>query len=44
MNTDAIDNSEFVKLNIKLPKQLLEERDERADELNYTNHSELIVS
>jgi len=32
----------MVKLNVKVPEQLLEELDELAEELNYTNRSEFI--
>lgn len=35
-------NSEMVKLNVKVPRRLLEELDELADELNYSNRSEFI--
>jgi len=44
VSTNAGDNSEgnMVKLNVKVPKQLLEEIDELAEELEYTNRSEFI--
>lgn len=42
MSTDAGDNAEMVKLNVKVPKRLLEELDELAAELNYTNRSEFV--
>ncbi|APX98563.1 ribbon-helix-helix domain-containing protein [Natronorubrum daqingense] len=42
MSTDAEDNGDMVKLNVKVPKRLLEELDELAQELNYTNRSEFI--
>lgn len=44
MSTDTDDNgdSDMVKLNVKVPKRLLEEIDELAEELNYTNRSEFI--
>jgi len=42
MSTDADDNGEMVKLNVKVPKHLLEEVDELAEELDYTNRSEFI--
>ena len=42
MSTDAGDNSEMVKLNVKVPRRLLDELDELAEELNYTNRSEFI--
>ena len=41
MSTDA-DEGEMVKLNVKVPKELLAEIDELSDELNYTNRSEFI--
>lgn len=42
MSTDADDNGEMVKLNIKVPKGLLEEIDELAEELEYANRSEFV--
>ncbi|MFB6254456.1 MAG: ribbon-helix-helix domain-containing protein [Halobacteriaceae archaeon] len=43
MNADTTDDkSEMVKLNVKVPKNLLDEIDELAEELNYTNRSEFI--
>ena len=42
MSTGAGDNGDMVKLNVKVPKRLLEELDELAEELNYTNRSEFI--
>ena len=46
MNADAPENSdseaEMVKLNIKVPEQLLSEIDKLAEELKYTNRSEFI--
>mgnify|MGYP006293191643 CR=1 FL=1 len=42
MSTDADDNGDMVKLNVKVPKRLLEEIDELAEELEYTNRSEFI--
>lgn len=42
MSTDADDNGDMVKLNVKVPRRLLEELDELAAELNYTNRSEFI--
>jgi len=41
MSTDA-DEGEMVKLNVKVPKELLAEIDELSEELNYTNRSEFI--
>jgi len=41
MSTDA-DEGEMVKLNVKVPKDLLAEIDELSAELNYTNRSEFI--
>ena len=32
----------MVKLNVKVPKRLLEELDELSEELNYTNRSEFV--
>ena len=42
MSTGASDNGDMVKLNVKVPKRLLEEIDELADELEYTNRSEFV--
>lgn len=43
MSTDTDDdNGEMVKLNVKVPKRLLEELDEVAEELSYTNRSEFV--
>lgn len=46
MSTDTPENNgkdgEMVKLNVKVPKRLLEELDELSEELNYTNRSEFI--
>ena len=42
MSTDADDNGDMVKLNVKVPKRLLEEIDKLAEELEYTNRSEFI--
>ena len=42
MSTDVDDDMEMVKLNVKVPKQLLAEIDELAEELEYTNRSEFI--
>ncbi|MFP8958380.1 ribbon-helix-helix protein, CopG family [Natrialbaceae archaeon A-CW3] len=42
MRADTGDNGDMVKLNVKVPKRLLEELDELAEELNYTNRSEFI--
>jgi len=42
MSTDTGDDGDMVKLNVKVPEQLLEELDELAEELNYTNRSEFI--
>ncbi len=36
------DDTELVKLNVKVPRSLLEELEEMATELNYTNRSEFI--
>lgn len=41
MSTDA-DDGEMVKLNVKVPRALLDEIDELAEELNYTNRSEFV--
>jgi metal-responsive CopG/Arc/MetJ family transcriptional regulator len=42
MSTDADDDGNMVKLNVKVPEQLLEEIDELAAELEYTNRSEFV--
>ena len=45
MSTDTpedTDGGEMVKLNVKVPERLLEEIDELATELNYTNRSEFV--
>ncbi len=42
MSTDTDDNEDMVKLNVKVPKRLLEEIDELAEELEYTNRSEFV--
>ncbi|MUW15853.1 ribbon-helix-helix protein, CopG family [Halorubrum sp. CBA1125] len=42
MSTDAGDDGDMVKLNVKVPKRLLDELDELAEELHYTNRSELV--
>lgn len=42
MSTETDDSGEMVKLNVKVPKRLLEELDELAEELNYTNRSEFV--
>jgi len=43
MSTDTGENdSKMVKLNVKVPERLLEEIDELAEELDYTNRSEFI--
>jgi len=43
MGTDSGENNgEMVKLNVKVPRRLLEELDELADELHYTNRSEFV--
>jgi metal-responsive CopG/Arc/MetJ family transcriptional regulator len=44
MSTGVDDDGggEMVKLNVKVPKRLLEEIDELAKELEYTNRSEFI--
>jgi metal-responsive CopG/Arc/MetJ family transcriptional regulator len=39
---DGASASKWVKLNVKVPKRLLEEIDELAEELEYTNRSEFI--
>ena len=42
MSTETPEDSEMVKLNVKVPKPLLAEIDELAGELNYTNRSEFV--
>lgn len=42
MSTDADGHGDMVKLNVKVPRRLLEELDELAAELNYTNRSEFV--
>jgi len=42
MSTDASDDGDMVKLNVKVPRRLLEDVDELADELQYTNRSEFV--
>ena len=43
MSTDTGENDgKMVKLNVKVPERLLEEIDELAEELDYTNRSEFI--
>lgn len=42
MSADADDNGDMVKLNVKVPSGLLEEIDELAEELEYTNRSEFV--
>jgi len=42
MSVDADEDGDMVKLNVKVPKRLLEELDELAAELNYTNRSEFV--
>ncbi|AAG20926.1 MULTISPECIES: type II toxin-antitoxin system Phd/YefM family antitoxin [Halobacterium] len=39
---DNGEEGEMVKLNVKVPKRLLDELDELSEELNYTNRSEFI--
>ena len=39
---DGDREGEIVKVNVKVPERLLEEIDELAEELNYTNRSEFI--
>lgn len=41
-DTSGNDDGEMVKLNVKVPKRLLEDIDELAEELNYTNRSEFV--
>jgi metal-responsive CopG/Arc/MetJ family transcriptional regulator len=42
MGTGTTDDGDMVKLNVKVPKGLLEEIDELAAELEYTNRSEFV--
>jgi len=42
MSTETPEEREMVKLNVKVPAPLLEELDELAGELNYTNRSEFV--
>lgn len=42
MSTDASDDGEMVKLNVKVPRELLDELDDLAEDLHYTNRSEFI--
>ncbi|AXG06348.1 type II toxin-antitoxin system Phd/YefM family antitoxin [Haloplanus rubicundus] len=42
MGSGATDDADMVKLNVKVPKGLLEEIDELAAELEYTNRSEFV--
>jgi len=43
MGTDADENDrDMVKLNVKVPRRLLKEIDQLAEELEYTNRSEFI--
>lgn len=42
MCTDMDDNGDMVKLNVKVPKRLLAEIDELAEELEYTNRSSFV--
>ena len=42
MGADADDDGDMVKLNVKVQRRLLEEIDELAAELEYTNRSEFI--
>jgi metal-responsive CopG/Arc/MetJ family transcriptional regulator len=42
MSTETENEAEMVKLNVKVPERLLEELDELAEELNYTNRSEFV--
>ena len=42
MGTDDDGDGDMVKLNVKVPRRLLEEIDELAEELEYTNRSEFI--
>ncbi len=42
MSTGADEDGGMGKLNVKVPKRLLEEIDELAEELEYTNRSEFV--
>jgi len=42
MSTETPEDSEMVKLNVKVPEPLLDEIDELAGELKYTNRSEFV--
>jgi len=42
MGADADDDGDMIKLNVKVPRRLLEEVDELAAKLEYTNRSEFI--
>ncbi|AWB27139.1 ribbon-helix-helix domain-containing protein [Halococcoides cellulosivorans] len=42
MTDDASDDGDMVKLNVKVPRRLLDDIDELADELQYTNRSEFV--
>lgn len=42
MGADADDNGDMVKLNVKVPKRLLDEIDDLAAELDYPNRSEFV--
>jgi metal-responsive CopG/Arc/MetJ family transcriptional regulator len=42
MSTDTDDDGDMVKLNVKVPAGLLDEIDELAAELEYTNRSEFV--
>ncbi|MEF8777229.1 MAG: ribbon-helix-helix protein, CopG family [Haloarculaceae archaeon] len=42
MSADADEEGDMVKLNVKVPKRLLEELDVLAEELHYTNRSEFV--
>lgn len=42
MSADTDDEGEMVKLNVKVPRGLLDEVDELSEELDYTNRSEFV--
>lgn len=42
MSADTNTDGDMVKLNVKVPKRLLDEIDELAEELEYTNRSEFV--
>lgn len=42
MGADTDDEGEMVKLNVKVPRGLLDEVDELFEELDYTNRSEFV--